>query len=104
MLAHLAAIGGDGLLRLRQRLWPQPSSRLGIAPAADRATGPVDRRQHHRRPDRASSSTGRAQLPPMPGVETWLAILAFAVLSTSLAFIIYFRLLASAGRHQSSCW
>jgi drug/metabolite transporter (DMT)-like permease len=34
---------------------------------------------------------------PMPGLETWLAVVAFAVLSTSLAFIIYFRLLATAG-------
>jgi drug/metabolite transporter (DMT)-like permease len=34
---------------------------------------------------------------PMPGVVTWLAVLAFAALSTALAFIIYFRLLATAG-------
>jgi drug/metabolite transporter (DMT)-like permease len=34
---------------------------------------------------------------PMPGVTTWLAIIAFAGLSTSLAFVIYFRLLATTG-------
>lgn len=34
---------------------------------------------------------------PMPDAVTWAAVIAFAVLSTSLAFVIYFRLLATAG-------
>ncbi|WP_323008087.1 DMT family transporter [Pseudorhodobacter sp.] len=34
---------------------------------------------------------------PMPGAVTLAAILALAVLSTALAYLIYFRLLASAG-------
>lgn len=34
---------------------------------------------------------------PMPGVATWLAVLAFSIPSTAFAFIIYYRLLASAG-------
>jgi drug/metabolite transporter (DMT)-like permease len=34
---------------------------------------------------------------PMPGLWTWGAIFALALLSTALAYIIYFRLLASAG-------
>lgn len=35
-------------------------------------------------------------LPPAPA-ETWLALAGLATLSTALAYIIYFRLLASAG-------
>ncbi len=33
----------------------------------------------------------------MPSVDTWLAITGLALLSTSLAYIIYFRILATAG-------
>lgn len=33
----------------------------------------------------------------MPGTAVWLAILGTALLSTALAYIVYFRLLASAG-------
>ncbi|HEY1385704.1 MAG TPA: DMT family transporter [Dongiaceae bacterium] len=33
----------------------------------------------------------------MPGTTVWLAILGTALLSTALAYIVYFRLLASAG-------
>lgn len=35
-------------------------------------------------------------LPP-PGAETWAAMIALAVLSTALAYILYFRILARAG-------
>ena len=34
---------------------------------------------------------------PMPGVEIWLAILALAFLSTAFAYILYFRILSTAG-------
>jgi drug/metabolite transporter (DMT)-like permease len=34
---------------------------------------------------------------PLPGPWTWAAILGLALLSTALAYLIYFRLLASAG-------
>ena len=33
----------------------------------------------------------------LPGLSTWSAILAIAVLSTALAYVIYFRVLATAG-------
>ncbi len=33
----------------------------------------------------------------MPGVEIWLAILALAFVSTALAYILYFRILSTAG-------
>jgi drug/metabolite transporter (DMT)-like permease len=33
----------------------------------------------------------------MPSVNTWLAIAGLALLSTSLAYVIYFRILATAG-------
>lgn len=35
--------------------------------------------------------------PPWPGLETWSALLGLALLSTMLAYIVYFRLLATAG-------
>jgi drug/metabolite transporter (DMT)-like permease len=34
---------------------------------------------------------------PLPGAATWAAILGLALLSTALAYILYFRILASAG-------
>ena len=34
---------------------------------------------------------------PMPGMETWAALIGLAVLSTALAYILYFRILATAG-------
>mgnify|MGYP001767165743 CR=1 FL=1 len=34
---------------------------------------------------------------PMPGLEVWLAMLGLALFSTALAYILYFRVLASAG-------
>lgn len=33
----------------------------------------------------------------MPGLAAWLAVIAMAVLSTALAYVIYFRLIASVG-------
>ncbi|MCW8916941.1 MAG: DMT family transporter [Magnetovibrio sp.] len=34
---------------------------------------------------------------PMPGLEEWAALLGLAVLSSALAYILYFRILATAG-------
>ncbi len=34
---------------------------------------------------------------PMPGFDAWASLLGLAVLSTSLAYILYFRILATAG-------
>lgn len=34
---------------------------------------------------------------PMPGFEVWLAILALALISTAFAYILYFRILSTAG-------
>ncbi len=34
---------------------------------------------------------------PMPGPETWAAVIGLAGLSTALAYILYFRILATAG-------
>jgi drug/metabolite transporter (DMT)-like permease len=34
---------------------------------------------------------------PLPGVSTWAAILGIAILGTALAYILYFRILATAG-------
>jgi drug/metabolite transporter (DMT)-like permease len=34
---------------------------------------------------------------PMPGLETWAAIVALALLSTALAYILYFKILSASG-------
>jgi len=34
---------------------------------------------------------------PMPGLDTWAALIGLAALSTALAYILYFRILATAG-------
>lgn len=34
---------------------------------------------------------------PLPGPEVWIALLGLAVLSTALAYILFFRILATAG-------
>jgi len=34
---------------------------------------------------------------PMPGIEIWLAIVSLALFSTALAYILYFRILSTAG-------
>jgi drug/metabolite transporter (DMT)-like permease len=33
----------------------------------------------------------------MPSVETWLALLGLAILSTAVAYVLFFRILATAG-------
>jgi len=39
----------------------------------------------------------RPWLLPMPGIKTWGALLAIALLSTAMAYVLYFRLLSTAG-------
>ncbi len=39
----------------------------------------------------------RPWLLPMPGIKTWGALLALALLSTAVAYVLYFRLLSTAG-------
>ena len=34
---------------------------------------------------------------PVPGMEVWAALIALAILSTAVAYVLYFRILASAG-------
>jgi len=34
---------------------------------------------------------------PMPGLEIWLAIIGLALVSTALAYVLYFRILSTAG-------
>jgi drug/metabolite transporter (DMT)-like permease len=36
-------------------------------------------------------------LLPMPGIPVWSAVVGLALLSTALAYILYFRILATAG-------
>ncbi len=39
----------------------------------------------------------RPYLLPMPGGDVWISVIALALLSTALAYILYFRLLSSSG-------
>src|SRR6185295_6703216 len=39
----------------------------------------------------------RPWLLPVPGAKTWGALLALALLSTAFAYVLYYRLLATAG-------
>jgi drug/metabolite transporter (DMT)-like permease len=34
---------------------------------------------------------------PVPGIETWLALFGLALLSTAIAYVLFFRILATAG-------
>jgi drug/metabolite transporter (DMT)-like permease len=93
LLAHLAAIGATVSYAFGS-VYGRNLKRLGIAPLLS-ATGQLIVATLVAAP--VALIVDRPWLLPMPGVVTWLAIIAFAGLSTSLAFVIYFRLLASAG-------
>lgn len=41
--------------------------------------------------------TGQPVLPAAPGIGTWAAILCLALLSTAVAYVLYFRILATSG-------
>lgn len=75
-------------------LWGRRFRRMGVAPLAT-ATGQV-------------CASGAMLLPlvllvdrpwtlPMPSLATWGALLGLAALSTALAYVLYFRILATAG-------
>lgn len=93
LLAHLAAIGATVSYAFGS-VYGRVFRPLGIHPMVT-ATGQLIMATIITAP--VALALDRPWLLPMPSVTTWLAIAAFAVLSTSLAFVIYFRLLASAG-------
>ena len=68
--------------------------KLGIAPMAA-ATGQVTASTIMLLP--LALLVDRPWTLPMPSAETWAAILGTAALSTALGYILYFRILATAG-------
>jgi drug/metabolite transporter (DMT)-like permease len=43
------------------------------------------------------SPIAHTRLPQRPGPETWGALVGLGLLSTALAYVLYFRILAAAG-------
>jgi drug/metabolite transporter (DMT)-like permease len=68
--------------------------RLGVAPMVT-ATGQVTASTVLLAP--IALIIDRPWTLPMPGPSVWLAVLGIAALSTALAYILYFRILTSAG-------
>lgn len=68
--------------------------RLGIAPMAT-ATGQVTASAILLLP--LALIVDRPWTLPMPGLDTWAAIAGIAILSTALAYVLYFRILSTAG-------
>lgn len=68
--------------------------RMGVAPMAT-ATGQVTASTAMLVP--LALLVDRPWTLPMPGPATWGAILGIAALSTALAYVLYFRILATAG-------
>lgn len=68
--------------------------RMGVAPLAT-ATGQVTASSILLLP--LAAIVDRPWTLSMPGVEAWGAVIALALLSTALAYVLYFRILASAG-------
>lgn len=93
LVAQLAAIGAT-ISYAFASVYGRNFRRLGVAPLLT-ATGQLIMAAIIAAP--IALAFDRPWQLPMPGVETWLAVVAFAVPSTALAFIIYFRLLATAG-------
>lgn len=87
MLAAACSYGFSGL-------WGRRFARMGIPPVAT-ATGQLC----------ASSLmlaglAGFAEHPlslPMPSLHVWAAVVALALLSTALAYVVFFRIMATAG-------
>lgn len=93
LVAQLAAVGAT-ISYAFGSVYGRTFRRLGVAPLPT-ATGQMIMASVIAVP--IALAFDRAWLLPMPGIETWLAVVAIAVPSTAVAFIVYFRLLATAG-------
>ena len=86
-------VGSGGLVCLCRRIRP------ALPAARRRADGRLDRTGH--RLDRIllplALLVDRPWTLPMPSAETWAAIFGTAALSTALGYILYFRILETAG-------
>ena len=93
VLAQLAVLGA-ALSYAFAGIYGRRFRRLGIAPMAA-ATGQVTASTIMLLP--LALLVDRPWTLPMPSAETWAAIFGTAALSTALGYILYFRILATAG-------
>lgn len=89
-LASLAAACSYGF----STLWGRRFAQLGIPPLAA-ATGQLAAAGLMLAP--LALLVDRPWTLPMPGPGVWLAVLALALLSSALAYILFFRIMATAG-------
>ena len=100
----LAGLGGDLAAQLACLLatfcyslagvWARRFKALGVAPVTV-ATGQISAGALVMLP--VALIVDRPWLAPLPPLEAWAAIAALALFCTALAYILYFRLIASAG-------
>lgn len=100
----LGGLGGDALAQLAvlaaaisyacASVFGRRFKRMGIVPLAT-ATGQVTASSVLLLP--LALLVDRPWMLPLPGAATILAILGLALLSTALAYVVFFRILASAG-------
>jgi len=92
-LAHIGLLGA-ALFYSFGSVFGRRFRRLGITPLAT-ATGQVTASSILLLP--LALAIDQPWTLPLPGISTWLAIGGLALLSTALAYILYFRILATAG-------
>jgi len=92
-LAHIGLLGA-ALFYAFGSVFGRRFRRLGITPLAT-ATGQVTASSILLLP--LALAIDQPWTLPLPGISTWLAIGGLALLSTALAYILYFRILATAG-------
>jgi len=93
ILAQLAVLGGAISYSLGA-IYGRRFKRFGIKPVVT-ATGQVTASSFILIP--LAILYDRPFDLPVPGLEVWMAIVALALVSTALGYIIYFRILATAG-------
>lgn len=93
LLAQLAVLGA-ALSYALAGVFGRRFQRMGVPPLAT-ATGQVTASTLLLLP--VALLTDRPWTLPMPGAPVWGAVLGIAALSTALAYLLYFRLLATAG-------
>lgn len=93
-IAAQLAVVGAALSYALAGIYGRQFKAMGVAPIAT-ATGQVTASTVILIP--VTLLIDRPWMLPMPGLPTWGAILGIAALSTALGYILYFRILATAG-------
>ncbi len=93
LLAHIGLLGA-ALFYSFGSVFGRRFQRMGVTPVAT-ATGQITASSVMLLP--VALAVDRPWVLDMPSGGTWLAIAGLALLSTSLAYILYFRILATAG-------